>query len=90
MVQSAGPGGAFEGGGGGEPDLDAVGRFAVAREKAPVDEIVDDQAVDRERDVRDPAPKVRAVARLFLRGGRARAIARLLPVCVRFAISCLS
>src|SRR5262245_18570992 len=44
---SVAPGGAFEGGGGGEPDLDAVGRLAVAREKAPLDEVVDDRASDR-------------------------------------------
>jgi hypothetical protein len=35
-----------------------------------MDEVVDDQARYRERDVRDPAPKVLAVARLLRRGGR--------------------
>src|SRR5262245_33949079 len=73
---SVGPRGAFERRGSGQPDLDAVGRLAVAREKAPSDEVVEDQAGDRERDVRDPAPKVRAVAALLLRGGRSPRRAR--------------
>src|SRR5215510_3941136 len=59
---SVSPRGAFERRGSSQPDLYAVGRLAVAREKAPSDEVVDNQAVDRERDVCHPAPKVRAVA----------------------------
>jgi hypothetical protein len=68
-----GLGGPFESGGGGEPDLDAVGRLAVAREKAPSDEVVDDGAGDRQGDARDPAPDALAVAALLLSGGRAPA-----------------
>src|SRR5262249_18266528 len=45
---SVGPGGAFERRGSGQPDLDAIGRLAIAREKAPSDEVVDDRAGDRE------------------------------------------
>src|SRR5262249_58719435 len=66
-----GLGGAFEGGGGGKPDLDAVGHLAVAREKAPSDEVVDDRAGDRDRDERDPAPEALTVARLLNRRRRA-------------------
>jgi hypothetical protein len=67
---------AFEGSGRSEPDLDAVGCLAVAREKAPMDEVIDDQGGDRDRDVRDPAPETLAVARLLRRGGRAPRRAR--------------
>ena len=69
---SVGPGGAFERRGGGQPDLDAVGRLAVAREKAPSDEVVDNQAGDRERDVRDPASEPCSIAAHPLGVGRSR------------------
>src|SRR5262249_55072549 len=43
------------------------------------DEVVDDQAGDREWDVRDPAPEALAVASLLLRGRRAPPRARSPP-----------
>src|SRR5262249_13411454 len=76
---SVGPGGAFERRGSSQPYLDAVGRLAVAREKAPSDEVVDDQAGYGERDVRHAAPEAAAVARLLDRGRRAPPRARSAP-----------